>query len=205
MKLQIILKGIAFVLLIGFFACNRQASTSMADSKTSSRSFEKADAPIEKKMESSGQADQPDDLKPNPIRNPFVTDPDTVIHLEKTACYGSCPVYTATILADGQVFYEGKQFVDKKGFYTSKMSKKDVRSIDQKLLSIEFFKMEDRYPEEEKDIILDLPWIYLFSEYQKRRKHIAINHGAPEELTQFIEEVDRKLDQLNWKPGGVKE
>ena len=194
-----------WITLVGLFACNRQSTSSMVDSKNSDRSLEKAELPTGVKMESSGNADQPDDLNPNPMRNPFVTDPDTVTHLEKSSCYGSCPVYTATILADGQVFYEGKRHVQKIGGYTAKMQKKDIQSIDRMLLAIDFFQMEGRYPENDKEIILDMPWIYVFSEYQKRRKRIAINNGAPQELMQFIDEVDRKLDQLSWKREGIKD
>ena len=37
------------------------------------------------------------------------------ITLERTACFGTCPIYTITILENGDVLYDGKDFVAVKG------------------------------------------------------------------------------------------
>jgi len=37
------------------------------------------------------------------------------ITLERTECYGFCPIYTLTIQGDGTVVYDGKDFVKTKG------------------------------------------------------------------------------------------
>lgn len=36
---------------------------------------------------------------------------DTVITLERTGCFGSCPIYKLTIVADGSVAFEGRDYV----------------------------------------------------------------------------------------------
>jgi hypothetical protein len=36
---------------------------------------------------------------------------DTIISLQRTSCYGPCPVYTVKIDARGSVTYEGEKFV----------------------------------------------------------------------------------------------
>src|SRR6059058_5801427 len=38
---------------------------------------------------------------------------DTLITLERTACFGTCPVYKLTISADGKVAFEGKNTLEK--------------------------------------------------------------------------------------------
>src|SRR5690606_21346322 len=43
------------------------------------------------------------------------TQADAVITLERTACFGACPIYTVSILADGTVLYNGERFVDVEG------------------------------------------------------------------------------------------
>ncbi len=42
-----------------------------------------------------------------------------VITLERTACFGACPVYTLSIYADGTVVYNGERFVDVEGEQTT--------------------------------------------------------------------------------------
>ena len=34
-----------------------------------------------------------------------------VITLERTACFGTCPIYKLTVYGDGRVEYEGERFV----------------------------------------------------------------------------------------------
>src|SRR6185436_11964809 len=41
--------------------------------------------------------------------------PDTSIRLERTACFGECPVYVVTIDARGNVTFEGRHFVRVEG------------------------------------------------------------------------------------------
>lgn len=36
------------------------------------------------------------------------------IQLERTMCFGECPVYKVEILSDGTVNYNGEMFVEKK-------------------------------------------------------------------------------------------
>ena len=38
------------------------------------------------------------------------------------ACYGTCPVYTMEVFENGTLVYNGKNFVDKLGFYEKKIS-----------------------------------------------------------------------------------
>ena len=35
---------------------------------------------------------------------------DVEIKLERTACFGTCPIYSITVFDDGTAIYEGKQF-----------------------------------------------------------------------------------------------
>ncbi len=50
---------------------------------------------------------------------------DVVITLERTQCFGSCPVYKLTVYGDGRVVYEGGGFVKIKG----EKKKRDIDEI----------------------------------------------------------------------------
>ena len=41
------------------------------------------------------------------------TDKTKIISLEKTACFGTCPIFTINIFNNGEVIYYGKKFVKK--------------------------------------------------------------------------------------------
>jgi Domain of unknown function (DUF6438) len=60
---------------------------------------------------------------PTPALAQAVTDPqDVLVKLERTSCFGECPVYSVTIDGRGNVTYDGEQFVRVKGRATGRIS-----------------------------------------------------------------------------------
>ncbi len=53
----------------------------------------------------------------------------TEIAIERAGCFGRCPVYFATISADGQITYKGEKFVDKIGTYTGHISTVEFKKL----------------------------------------------------------------------------
>ncbi|KAJ49367.1 hypothetical protein BD780_003506 [Clostridium tetanomorphum] len=51
------------------------------------------------------------------------------IRLERTMCYGNCPVYNVIVDKEGNVKYEGEMFVYKSGEYQWKISNKKVKQL----------------------------------------------------------------------------
>ncbi len=51
------------------------------------------------------------------------------IRLERTMCYGNCPVYNVTVDKEGNVKYEGEMFVYKSGEYRWKIPSKKVKQL----------------------------------------------------------------------------
>ncbi|MFN8449836.1 MAG: DUF6438 domain-containing protein [Anaerolineae bacterium] len=56
--------------------------------------------------------------------------PEVALTLERTACFGACPVYTVTIYTDtdGTVVYNGEHFVDVEGEQTRRLTRKPSSS-----------------------------------------------------------------------------
>jgi hypothetical protein len=52
-----------------------------------------------------------------------------VITLERTACFGSCPVYTISVTASGDVQYEGRAHVRKMGAATGRVPQELVDAL----------------------------------------------------------------------------
>ena len=62
-----------------------------------------------------------------PEREPHPS--DVVIRLERTACFGECPVYSVAIDGDGNVVYEGAKFVRVVGRQTDRIPASRVAAI----------------------------------------------------------------------------
>ena len=105
-----------------------------------------------------------------------------IISLNKTACFGTCPVYKIKIYNNQSAIFEGIKFVEKEGSYNFKISKKEINTILNKAKKINFQKMEDEYIE----LITDLPTTYIMI----NNKQIKDYYGAPKELKELEEIIE---------------
>lgn len=74
----------------------------------------------------SGETPTSDDSDDRPAPEP---DPRAWIRLHRTACYGPCPVYVVTLYDDGEVVWEGLEFVNRIGPAHSRISGKTVQRL----------------------------------------------------------------------------
>jgi len=115
---------------------------------------------------------------------------DIIISLERTPCYGSCPIYKMSIYSDGTALYYGKRFVNKIGSYSFRVSKETIEYILNKAIEINFFQLEDQYTEN----ISDLPKTITYIKNGKEKKKIVNYYGAPKKLREFESLVDGCID-----------
>ena len=54
---------------------------------------------------------------------------DVLFELKKSGCYGTCPIYSISIDANGNIKYEGKRFVEAIGSFTWQMNDKDFKEL----------------------------------------------------------------------------
>ena len=104
--------------------------------------------------------------------------PLSFIKMEKTACYGTCPVYVVEIFSDGTVYFIGKQFVDKVGKYNSKLSTDDLSILKSKIIATDFFNLENTYDSQ----ITDFPSCITEVKLEGKTKKITNRHGGPAQL-----------------------
>jgi hypothetical protein len=67
--------------------------------------------------------------------------PDTVITLERTICYGSCPMYTLTVKADGSVSFQPK-YVEGRAIVSGEMKRTSISRDKVKELLLQFAKAD---------------------------------------------------------------
>jgi len=78
---------------------------------------------------------------------------DVVITLERTPCFGSCPVYSVTIRGDGRVEYIGKKFVRLTGRQDINVPVYKIQELVQQFYDIDYFSMKDVYKSKSYEVI----------------------------------------------------
>jgi uncharacterized protein DUF6438 len=85
----------------------------------------------------------------------------TKIVLERTPCFGTCPVYTLSVLSSGEVEFAGTNHVKAKGIQTGRISPEDFARLVKKIDEIDFFNLRSRYdgknPDGSGTTVTDLP------------------------------------------------
>ena len=111
------------------------------------------------------------------------------ITLERTGCYGTCPVYSITIHDDGTVIYEGKHFVRIEGVRTYTIPEESVTELVGMFYEINYFSLHDRY-----DVsVTDLPTVITSITIGNETKRVSnyANAGPPR-----LYELESKIDEI---------
>jgi len=109
--------------------------------------------------------------------------PKIIISLEKTACFGRCPVFKIIIYNNGEALYNGKKFVKKVGEHDLKVSKREIDKILSKAKKIGFNNLKNEYSER----ITDLPTTYIMINNKKIKDY----YGAPSELKDLEKLIEK--------------
>ena len=123
---------------------------------------------------------------------------DVVITLERTACFGTCPVYSLTIRGDGTVVYDGKEFVEVKGTTETTISQDQVDQLISEFEKVDYFSLNDNYTER---TITDAPTVITSIRLNGKIKTIKHYHGdlsAPEELAELEDRIDEIVNSAQW-------
>lgn len=83
---------------------------------------------------------------PFQLAAPYEPEPGAlvVISLERTPCYGSCPVYTLLVRNDGSVWYHGEKFVSVVGEHNATLFPGALRRLLARFCAVDFFSLSDR-------------------------------------------------------------
>lgn len=93
-------------------------------------------------------------IKPN-TQHPEKNGP-IIISLERTPCFGRCPVYSIKIHESGLVIYNAEKNTDTTGCFYKVLTKEELQTLKNKFIANGFMDMADKYPEEGKAPV-DLP------------------------------------------------
>jgi len=120
-----------------------------------------------------------------------------IITLQRTACFGTCPIYKITIFPDGRVVYEGERFVKVVGKRTARISPQAVKKLIAEFDKLNYLSLANSY----RGGPTDLPFAITSLTIGKQRK--TVNHylgspNAPEALTALENKIDTVVNSQRW-------
>lgn len=131
---------------------------------------------------------------------------DLMITLERTECFGFCPVYKLTITADGAVVFEGRRFVKQEGTTIKRaITREQIKQLMAEFVRAKFFSLDDDYSEIRLSCPTDQP--SAFTSIRINGKSKTINHylgcgepKVPKALTELENKIDEVVNTAQWLP-----
>ncbi len=118
--------------------------------------------------------------------------------LEKTPCFGKCPVYKAVIRSDGFATWDGRMNVSRTGRYEGRVDAATIREIRRQAHEIRFLDLAHKYPVDQ--VVTDLPETVLTIQFGDMVKVVRNQYGAPATLKSFQSYVEGLLAAVDWQP-----
>lgn len=127
------------------------------------------------------------------VQEPAPAPTDPWLYYERTACFGTCPVYKFTLNHDGSCTYEGINFVDRIGQYRGMVSDSTAFSrIRSAAEQLDYFNLEESYDD---SLVMDLPSTYTMLD----GKPVLKRMGGPN-LKPLYDAIDAVIEEVNWTP-----
>ncbi len=152
-------------------------------------------AGCKKKKDAVVQDSVPVQTAPEAIVAPQINPKDTVLYYERGACFGTCPIFSFVVYADGKGIYNGKNHVNRIGLYQTKVNDSAVHNIIEVANKIGYFGMQELY---DNPHVTDLPTIRTGISQNGKLKKVASRYKAPQSLKTLYQELDSLIENQNW-------
>jgi hypothetical protein len=130
-------------------------------------------------------------------RHTIPSNSEVMISLQRTECFGTCPIYKITIYGNGLVVYEGRAYVGTRGIRKSFIGTDKVIQLATELENAGYFSLDDSYNEPN-----DLPSAVIYAKINNKEKSIVHNHelssNSPEILYSIEKAIDEAANSLQW-------
>jgi hypothetical protein len=130
-------------------------------------------------------------VQPQQVRQPVM------LTLERTACFGFCPMYKLTVYGNGKVVYEGRRFVKVTGTRTITISQSAVKKLIAEFQRLQYFQLQDSYTGGHTDAPSTITSL-MMGKRQKTVNHYLASPNAPKELTALENKIDAAVNSQQW-------
>ncbi len=132
------------------------------------------------------------------------TEADSLVaYLERTRCFGICPVYSISIYRSGCVVFEGNEHVKPIGNYFTFLNRTELVSIGAQAEQLGFFNLNDEY---RNPYLTDFPTVYVEVRYKGKKKRVwHYDAEPPRNLVEMEDFIDKLFgEQTKWVPFPVQ-
>ena len=124
------------------------------------------------------------------------------IGIERSKCYGTCPVYSFIVKRDGSFRYNGINFVKRKGRYAGKVNLWQLNNILKFIKEIDYVKLDDKY----FCSVSDYPTVFTTAVINGKRKIVSnYANAGPSKLWALEELIDHLMNNAVWDKKGKLE
>src|SRR5690606_20354565 len=131
------------------------------------------------------------------VEKPAEPKDSLVISFDKTPCFGRCPVYKVKVYASGFAIYEGINFAEKMGTYSTRFKISQIENIYQSAVEIGYFEVKNEYND---PLISDLPSTISRIKYNGNDHRVMARNNVPEKLKIFHDNLGVTLLEKEWQP-----
>jgi len=145
---------------------------------------------------------------------------ETVITLERSQCFGTCPSYKLTVYGDGPVVYEGRKFVKVEGTVNDSVTQEQLKQLVAEFERADYFSLRDTYFDATDGCpvyVTDNPTANTSLELGGRKKTVRHYYGCrekdedrtvggiyPKKLYDLESKIDEIVNTARWVEGGAK-
>jgi len=126
-------------------------------------------------------------------------DNDILVKLERTACLGECPVYTVVVKKNGEVTYDGREYVFVIGSKTSIIPKDSVASIESELMRAKFLTMKSKLHPASWGCFIsatDHSYIIIEGVVKNKIKAVSTYTGCDAEQVHTVTELESYIEKV---------
>jgi len=118
------------------------------------------------------------------------------LYYERTACFGTCPIFRFTVYSDNSCLYEGDNFVEMVGKYTGKADRDEVIKVVDMAERIGFDKFQNEY---DNPFIMDIPAVVTQVNTDGKKKSMLDRYQGPSTAHSLYEAFDELILSIEWK------
>ena len=123
---------------------------------------------------------------------------DTVT-MQRSGCYGPCPVYTVEISYNGKVTFKGERFVVFAGEHLGSTRPADLARLEQAIVDIGFFSLREEYQSAEDGCTTwatDNATVSILVSTASRQHQVTYYYGCEIDLGPSIARLSQTIDEV---------
>ncbi len=121
---------------------------------------------------------------------------ELLVAMEKSPCFGRCPVYSMKVYQNGVASYDGKQFSELEGLHVKRISNAALSELKSTLADANLFRFQDAY----RSRLPDLQSVKITYYTEDRYKSIIGKDGRPEPVLKIQELLEEIVENGGWQP-----